>query len=170
MTVSLRLPCCMTDLPACVLNGATNGSRSPRRVHVCGVQAVGGDCTAVWEHKSGVARDMGASKSQRSWPPTWVLQFEGPVENVEVEERLPDDSPGTLVVGEHRLPAEIVDRSLYGWCVSRPRARPAPGRSCADRRGRPRPDRRDRTRSIRRATNCLSASASTRCSRRASAS
>ncbi len=69
---------------------------------------------AIWESKTGVLRSTGYVESHRRLPPSWVLRFEGAIEKVLIEERYPDDSPGTLDVCGTRLPARVIDRSLHG--------------------------------------------------------
>ena len=64
----------------------------------------------------------------RPRPPTWVLLLNDDVEPIDIEERYPDDSPGTLDIGTARLPAQIVDRSLHGvGCVVPALVRLRPG-------------------------------------------
>ncbi|HET9730875.1 MAG TPA: PilZ domain-containing protein [Acidimicrobiia bacterium] len=112
--LSLRLTCCGRDLPTRVLDVDGTRVSVTAPVHLCKRAELGMEFTAVWEGKTGVARSGGTIESQRRLPPTWVLALEAPIERLDIEERYPDDSPGTLEVGDTRLPARFIDRSLHG--------------------------------------------------------
>ena len=69
---------------------------------------------AVWDCKTGAARAGGTVESQTRRPNAWVLELDAEIESLVIEERLPDDSAGTLEVGATTLPARIIDRSFHG--------------------------------------------------------
>jgi hypothetical protein len=112
--ISVRLECCDIDLPSRVLEAQSTRVLITAPIHVCRRPEIGVQCTAIWESKTGVSRSTGYVESHRRLPPSWVLRFEGAIERVVIEERYPDDSPGTLDVSGTRLPARVVDRSLHG--------------------------------------------------------
>jgi hypothetical protein len=112
--LSLRLPCCTTNLPARVLTVDGNSISITAPVHLCGTPEANARLTAVWEGKTGFYRATGVVASKRQRPPSWVVALHAPIERLEIEPRYPDDSAGTLDVGASRLPARIVDRSLHG--------------------------------------------------------
>jgi hypothetical protein len=101
-------------LPTRVVESESDAITVRAPVHLCRRPEVGMKFSAVWDCTTGVARSAGVVQSQRRVPPTWILHFQGPIEHFVVEERYPDDSPGTLDLGEQRLPARIIDRSLHG--------------------------------------------------------
>ena len=112
--ISLRLECCEIDLPSRVLDTQSTRVLITAPIHVCRRPEIGVQCTAIWESKTGLLRTTGYVESHRRLPPSWVLRLEGVIERVVIEERYPDDSPGTLEVDGARLPARVVDRSLHG--------------------------------------------------------
>ncbi len=83
-------------------------------VHLCRRDEVGMRVTAVWDGKTGAARARGVVASQQRRPTAWVLQLEPAIEALDIEERFPDDSTGTIEVGATTLPARIIDRSYHG--------------------------------------------------------
>ena len=132
----LRLECCAVDLPSRVLEvPRTDGSdahlvrawiTSP--IHLCGRPELGSRCIATWRGKTAFARATGTVESQQQRPRRWLLQFDSAIARIDIEERLPDDSPGFLDLGFTRLPARIVDRSYHGvGCVVPALAQMEPG-------------------------------------------
>jgi hypothetical protein len=113
-SLSLRLECCLVDLPARVLSAQGTQISVTAPVHMCKRQELGARVTAIWDCKTGIARSTGTVESQRRLPPTWVLNLDGAIEHLTLEERYPDDSPGMLDIGDKRVPARVVDRSLNG--------------------------------------------------------
>ena len=112
--ISIRLECCDVDLPSRVLEVQPTRVLITAPIHPCRRPEVGVRCTAVWESKTGLLQSTGYVESHRRVPPSWVLRLEGVIERILVEERYPDDSPGTLEVNGSRLPARVIDRSLHG--------------------------------------------------------
>jgi hypothetical protein len=112
--LTLRLECCNVDLPARVLEVLGTRVFITAPVHPCRRPEVGVRCSAIWQGKTGLAESKGYVESHRRLPPSWVLRFEGPIERVNIEERYPDDSPGTLIVDGARVPVRVVDRSVHG--------------------------------------------------------
>lgn len=112
--ISIRLECCDVELPSRVLEVQSTRVLITAPIHPCRRPELGVRCTAVWESKTGLMQSAGYVESHRRTPPSWVLRFEGAIEKILVEERYPDDSPGTLEVDGTRLPARVVDRSLHG--------------------------------------------------------
>ena len=128
VTLSLRLECCAVDLPTRVLDVQGTSVFVTAPIHLCGRRELHARFSSTWESKTGIARSTGSVESQRRLPPTWVLKLEGPIERLEIEERFPDDTPGTLEVGSTRLPARVVDRSIHGAaCVVPAMVRIQPG-------------------------------------------
>jgi hypothetical protein len=110
----VRLDCCGVDLPARVVGVQGMRVSISAPIHLCSRPELGSHFAATWDCKTGVARATGTVESQRRVPPTWVLHIAGPIERLDVEPRFPDDSPGLLDLGDSRLPARIIDRSLHG--------------------------------------------------------
>jgi hypothetical protein len=108
------LECCFSDLPARVLEGGSNRVSITAPVHLCRRSEIGLRFTAVWEHKTGMARSSGVVEAQNRVPRSWVLQLDGAVETFVLEKRYSDDSPATLIVDDTRVPARVVDRSESG--------------------------------------------------------
>jgi hypothetical protein len=113
-SISLRLECCYTDLPARVLDADANRVSISAPVHLCRRPEIGMRFSAVWEHKTGMARSGGVVESQSRLPRNWVLQLAQPIEPLLIEKRYADDSPATLIVDGTRVPARVVDRSENG--------------------------------------------------------
>jgi hypothetical protein len=112
--LTLRLECCNIDLPARVLEVLGTRVFITAPVHPCRRPELGVQCSAIWQCKMGLASSTGYVESHRRLPPSWVLRFEGPIEQVIIEERYPDDSPGTLIVDGTRVPVRVIDRSEHG--------------------------------------------------------
>ena len=117
--MSVRLQCCTTDWPEHVFSTRTGHAVSiTAPIHLCRRSPLDATFDTIWDSKTGPARASGVVESVRPRPPTWVLLLNDDVEPIEIEERYPDDSPGTLDIGTARLPAQIVDRSFHGvGCV-----------------------------------------------------
>jgi hypothetical protein len=122
----LRLECCAVDLPSRVLEVPRpdgSGAQLVRAwittpIHICGRPELGSRFIATWRGKTCFARATGTVELQQQRPRRWLLQFDSAIARIDVEERLPDDSPGSLDLGFTRLPARIVDRSYHGvGCV-----------------------------------------------------
>jgi hypothetical protein len=113
-SLSLRLDCCGEDLPtrALELQGSRVFVSAP--LHLCRRSEIGAGFIATWDAKAGVCRSSGTVESLRRHPPAWVLRFEGSVDVLDIEKRFSDDSAGLLDIGDARLPARIIDRSLHG--------------------------------------------------------
>ena len=130
-------------------NGATNGSRSPRR------------CTCVACRRSAViappcgstSRALraapGASNRSARGRPHGCCSSRARSRTSRSRSACPTTAQAPSSSASTGCPRRSSTAASTGWRAScLPACAAAPGRSRADRRGRPRPDRRDRTRSI----------------------